>query len=87
MDWRRIQMRGRGVDATRLDEHYVDPRLVELYGRENPRGTDTDFYLGLAELDAQRIIDLRLAGPPCSGIMAPRLRYIHMAGGSVRCES
>jgi SAM-dependent methyltransferase len=43
----------------RLDEHYVDPRLVELYDLENPRGVDTDFYLSLAaELDAQRILDL-----------------------------
>ena len=43
----------------RLDEHYVDPRLVALYDIENPRGADTDFYLGLAaELDARRILDL-----------------------------
>ena len=43
----------------RLDEHYVDPRLVELYDIENPRGADTDFYLSLAaELDAHRILDL-----------------------------
>ncbi len=43
----------------RLDEHYVDPRLVELYDIENSRGADTDFYLGLAaELDAHRILDL-----------------------------
>jgi SAM-dependent methyltransferase len=43
----------------KLDEHYVDPRLVELYDIENPRGADTDFYLGLAdELDAGRIVDL-----------------------------
>ena len=44
---------------TRLDEHYVDSRLVELYDLENPRGADTDFYLGLAaEIGAQRIVDL-----------------------------
>ena len=43
----------------KLDQHYVDPRLVELYDVENPRGADTDFYLGLAaELDAHRILDL-----------------------------
>jgi SAM-dependent methyltransferase len=43
----------------KLDLHYVDPRLVELYDHENPRGADTDFYLGLAtELDAHRIVDL-----------------------------
>lgn len=29
---------------TRLDQHYVDPRLVDLYDIENPRGADTDFY-------------------------------------------
>jgi SAM-dependent methyltransferase len=43
----------------RLDEHYVDPRLVELYDIENTRGADTDFYVRLAEdLDARLIIDL-----------------------------
>ena len=43
----------------RLDEHYVDPRLVALYDIENPRGADADFYLGLAaERDARRILDL-----------------------------
>ncbi len=43
----------------KLDLHYVDPRLVELYDRDNPRGADTDFYLGLAaDLDARRILDL-----------------------------
>jgi SAM-dependent methyltransferase len=43
----------------KLDEHYVDPRLVALYDIENPRGADTDFYLGLAdELDARCIVDL-----------------------------
>jgi SAM-dependent methyltransferase len=48
-----------GVAVIRLDKHYVDPRLVELYDIENPRGPDTDFYLGLAaELDAHRILDL-----------------------------
>jgi SAM-dependent methyltransferase len=44
---------------TRLDRHYVDPRLVELYDIENPRGADTDFYVRLADkLDAHQIIDL-----------------------------
>lgn len=43
----------------KLDQHYVDPRLVDLYDRDNPRGADTDFYLQLAEdLDARRILDL-----------------------------
>lgn len=42
-----------------LDLHYVDPRLVELYDRDNPRGADTDFYIRLAaELNARRILDL-----------------------------
>ncbi|MFN8444404.1 MAG: class I SAM-dependent methyltransferase [Caldilineaceae bacterium] len=43
----------------KLDLHYVDPRLVELYDRDNPRGADTGFYIGLAaELNAQTIVDL-----------------------------
>ena len=43
----------------KLDQHYVDPRLVALYDMDNPRGADTDFYLRLAaDLNAQRILDL-----------------------------
>src|SRR5215217_2386489 len=42
-----------------LDLHYVDPRLVDLYDTDNPRGADTDFYVRLAnDLDARTIIDL-----------------------------
>jgi SAM-dependent methyltransferase len=50
-----------GQEATmvKLDLHYVDPRLVELYDLENTRGADVDFYLQLAaDLGARRIIDL-----------------------------
>jgi SAM-dependent methyltransferase len=43
----------------KLDLDYVDPRLVELYDRANPRGADTDFYLRLAaDLNAHLIVDL-----------------------------
>jgi SAM-dependent methyltransferase len=43
----------------KLDQHYVDPRLVELYDIENTRGADTDFYLRLAaDLDARTILDM-----------------------------
>lgn len=43
----------------KLDQHYVDPRLVELYDIENPRGADTDFYVRLAaDLGARTILDL-----------------------------
>ena len=43
----------------RLDKHYVDPRLVELYDIENPRGADTNFYVNLAsELKARTILVL-----------------------------
>ena len=42
-----------------LDRHYVDPRLVDLYDIENPRGIDTDFYISLArDLDARTVLDL-----------------------------
>ena len=42
-----------------LDQHYLDPRLVELYDIENIRGADTDFYVRLAaDLDARLILDL-----------------------------
>jgi hypothetical protein len=33
------------IIGMKLDLHYVDTRLVELYDRDNPRGVDTDFYL------------------------------------------
>src|SRR5690348_3539467 len=43
----------------KLDLHYVDPRLVELYDTDNPRGADTDFYVQLAaEIGARTIVDL-----------------------------
>lgn len=43
----------------KLDQHYTDPRLVELYDIENSRGADTDFYVRLAaDLDAHTILDL-----------------------------
>src|ERR1043165_5979077 len=43
----------------KLDLHYVDPRLVELYDLANPRGSDTDFYIQLAaDLQAHTIVDL-----------------------------
>ncbi|MGB0388108.1 MAG: class I SAM-dependent methyltransferase [Ardenticatenaceae bacterium] len=43
----------------KLDQHYVEPRLVALYDIENLHGADTDFYIRLAaDLDARRILDL-----------------------------
>jgi SAM-dependent methyltransferase len=43
----------------RLDQHYVDPRLVALYDLEGGRGADTDFYVRLAAaLNARTILDL-----------------------------
>src|SRR5919205_3429918 len=43
----------------KLDQHYVDARLVALYDIENTRGADTDFYVRLAaDLDARTILDL-----------------------------
>ena len=43
----------------KLDQHYMDSRLVELYDIENTRGADTDFYVRLAAaLDARTIIEL-----------------------------
>ncbi|HEX5689022.1 MAG TPA: GrpB family protein [Roseiflexaceae bacterium] len=43
----------------KLDLHYVNPRLVELYDLDNPRGADTDFYVDLAtEVGARTIVDL-----------------------------
>jgi SAM-dependent methyltransferase len=43
----------------RLDLHYVDPRLVDLYDVTNVSRDDTEFYLQLAaELQAGLILDL-----------------------------
>jgi SAM-dependent methyltransferase len=42
-----------------LDRHYTDPRLVDIYDIENPRGADTAFYQSLADtVRARRIVDL-----------------------------
>ena len=47
------------VYRIKLDLHYVDPRLVDLYDIENTRGIDTDFYLQLAaDIGAHKILDL-----------------------------
>src|SRR5258708_11209345 len=49
----------KGIARMKLDQHYTDPRLVELYDIDNPRGADTDFYVQLAaDLAAHRILDL-----------------------------
>lgn len=51
--------RPKGSAVVRLDQHYVDPRLVAMYDENNPRGADTGFYLRLAmDLRARRILDL-----------------------------
>jgi SAM-dependent methyltransferase len=43
----------------KLEDQYIDPRLVELYDLENQGRDDTDFYLRLAaDLGARRILDL-----------------------------
>src|SRR5258708_18988868 len=49
----------KGIARMKLDQHSTDPRLVELYDSDNPRGADTDFYVQLAaDLAAHRILDL-----------------------------
>src|SRR5258707_7700131 len=49
----------KGIARMKLDQHYTDPCLVELYDIDNPRGADTDFYVQLAaDLAAHRILDL-----------------------------
>jgi len=43
----------------KLDLHYTDPRLVDLYDTDNPRGADSDFYIQLAkDYNINSIIDL-----------------------------
>lgn len=43
----------------KLDLHYTDSRLVDLYDTDNPRGIDYDFYTQLAkEIKAKTILDL-----------------------------
>src|SRR5258708_37804418 len=49
----------KGIARMKLDQHYTDPGLVELYDIDNPRGADADFYVQLAaDLAAHRILDL-----------------------------
>src|SRR5262245_41645146 len=60
-----------------IEQHYLDPRLVELYDIENPRGPDTDFYVGLAaNLDAHRIIDLGCGNGLLTRDLAINGRYV-----------
>jgi SAM-dependent methyltransferase len=43
----------------KLEQQYVDPRLVDLYDSANARGADTEFYVQLAAaLNARLILDL-----------------------------
>jgi len=43
----------------KLDLHYTDPRLVDLYDTDNPRGIDHDFYIQLTKnYNINSIIDL-----------------------------
>ena len=45
--------------SIKLDLHYVEPRLVQLYDTDNPLGIDSAFYMQMAdELDAKVIVDL-----------------------------
>jgi SAM-dependent methyltransferase len=45
--------------VVKLDEHYLNPRLVALYDLENTGRDDTNFYVNLAsELGAKHILDL-----------------------------
>lgn len=43
----------------KLDLHYVDPRLVDVYDLEYSRGADTDFYV-LAAISRSRAEILRV---------------------------
>ena len=43
----------------KLDLHYTNLRLVDLYDTDNPRGIDYDFYIQFAkDIKAQTILDL-----------------------------
>lgn len=46
------------IQTLHLDEHYVDPRLVDLYDFECGWSVDRDFYLELAGEDAKAVLDL-----------------------------
>ena len=41
-----------------LDEHYLNPRLVQLYDHDSGWSEDRDFYLSLANLPSMQILDL-----------------------------
>ncbi len=41
-----------------LDKHYTDPRLVQLYDADSGWSRDRDYYLALATVAPQRILDL-----------------------------
>ena len=41
-----------------LDQHYVNPRLVELYDLDSGWSEDRDYYLSLADGPGKRVLDL-----------------------------
>jgi 2-polyprenyl-3-methyl-5-hydroxy-6-metoxy-1,4-benzoquinol methylase len=41
-----------------IDEHYKDPRLVDLYDLDSPWSEDREFYLSVAGTPPKRILDL-----------------------------
>ena len=41
-----------------LDEHYINPKLAEIYDLDSPWSKDRDFYLSLAGDVQKRILDL-----------------------------
>jgi 2-polyprenyl-3-methyl-5-hydroxy-6-metoxy-1,4-benzoquinol methylase len=41
-----------------IDEHYKDPRLVELYDLDSPWSEDREFYVRIAGASPKRILDL-----------------------------
>jgi 2-polyprenyl-3-methyl-5-hydroxy-6-metoxy-1,4-benzoquinol methylase len=42
----------------RVEKHYTDPRLVELYDIENPWSDDSDFYVSIIDNNKKRILDI-----------------------------
>lgn len=42
----------------KLDEHYINPKLAQIYDLDSPWSKDRDFYLSLAGDTPKRILDL-----------------------------
>src|ERR671927_1955362 len=83
----RIERRKRAALGNMPDEHYMHPRLVEVYDCDSPWSADRDFYLNLAGATPSNILDLGCGTGMLSLAYADeghRVTAVDPAGGMLR---